>query len=1361
MTTVLNTLAQNVETKGANNMKTIKAIKVTKAEAARTAYYPVANHAVLCAHIDNAGAESLKKVRNIRNRAINNKHFALVSEAIRQNNMVEGVSAVEILVPKEAVIEINTLEDYTSFVESIKTAGYEAYSMAARRYLTKMGKRIVIVSDEAQKVLKETNQKDFYVSADVVGGSIEFLAEDGYTIQNEVNLDSTIMAIAGRVKRTLEKHRHAERKAKQFPIVQVSAEDCYYDPARKVFVAAKSVNAKVSSTVLMERLNERGKKIVSFNLRQGTALGDNVPCNKYDLDQENLVGLDRINEIDQESFEPIVIPAGARLKEKVKRKEKIRRHKNRLRAMLMLGIEVDGEIYYPTVQTTAQGRTAKLWMSNLENKEAVESFRQSLAFGAFTGLFSGQSQAVMAKLESRLGLNGSTSKSVGFDVSFKRVRDAHRPVSHKIKYLEKNPDAVSYKGSFSNYYRIVDGIETSMNVVDGSGLMSVKCAALWDLKLGNLTSAEYDYFIKHFTTLKELRTTTDKKLMGIFKKIRNAKMIRRGSNVKGLLYMHDLAAEGVEEDVILSDSMCKEESGDNVTGGEWRVCNVNDYKWNKIRLSAQMMGTLNLPREHVKAILDENLAAFTTGVLSDYTKAMKLAGVLSDFNGETSVATKVAKALATNPATLNDPWIRKQLLEMTKKAILGLKYGEIYIPGANYFIVPDPKIFFHELTNGEGSEFNHYTDADLLQPGTVYCNGLEEWLGAHRSPNGERSEAMLAQAVKNDDYWYLENLLVLNSFDPIAEAAGGGDKDGDIMCITNDPRIVETIRRNKARIDYYVRQGLPDKAIKRYYSFQSVIELYVTNSELSMVGTISNKAAHNMDYRNHLVYEMNVLRAKRDALPKTDEARELRAELTARINWMVNNILVIDQNLIILCGMIGGAVDAGKTGVQPVISVELEPKYIPEHFYAKSLDYAGCLTPDNLKDLIEEIEAESGVIVYRSQSPLGFCYTYVAERTAEIMAALKEEAKTSSQNMATSLVARFKQEEIDEVQDDVIRLIKAYGAASQELKRYKDSFETLTSDEEDYFEAQFALIIDRYSALLRSVHENQALVAAVAYAAVHTTQDSGSHFAPWGLCFDGMIALFGQGKHNASVLLPSDVTPEDEAVVIRGTLFINGKMIRSTSLPVGKYNITEVDGRCYLLARVVGEANYTAQEKDSVFQPTGDVFSAKATGFAYNIAKDAEGLYALLQAHNWEFTIRESQKGYMMLYVDGNDLPIASYQSLKGVELTTIKRQINKRCRLVNPLENSLGVNGIYRINKDNQIVMSKAVELVFEVIGDAASLFDAHKDEAISSESVAQPANLIVAKEELDFSYASVDEEDLAILAMYERELALEEVYC
>ena len=85
---------------------------------------------------------------------------------------------------------------------------------------------------------------------------------------------------------------------------------------------------------------------------------------------------------------------------------------------------------------------------------------------------------------------------------------------------------------------------------------------------------------------------------------------------------------------------------------------------------------------------------------------------------------------------------------------------------------------------------------------------------------------------------------------------------------------------------------------------------------------------------------------------------------------------------------------------------------------------------------------------------------------------------------------------------------------------------------EEEMNDQFALVIDQYRALMASVHENQALVAAVCYGSVHDTKVSGSIYAPWGLCFEGMITLLGEGYHNASILLPSDVTPEDEAIVV-------------------------------------------------------------------------------------------------------------------------------------------------------------------------------------------------------------------------------------
>ena len=58
--------------------------------------YPVTNKSVLDAHIQHAGAESLKGVKNIHSRGINNMHFALVSQAVAKEEALTGVSVVDI-----------------------------------------------------------------------------------------------------------------------------------------------------------------------------------------------------------------------------------------------------------------------------------------------------------------------------------------------------------------------------------------------------------------------------------------------------------------------------------------------------------------------------------------------------------------------------------------------------------------------------------------------------------------------------------------------------------------------------------------------------------------------------------------------------------------------------------------------------------------------------------------------------------------------------------------------------------------------------------------------------------------------------------------------------------------------------------------------------------------------------------------------------------------------------------------------------------------------------------------------------------------------------------------------------------------
>lgn len=1341
MTTTLNTVntqTQNVEGKGAIAMNNL-----TVAIKFEGKLYPVTNKAVLDAHIQHAGAESLKGVKNIHSRGINNMHFALVSQAIAKKEKLTGVSVVDIWSNEDALIVINSVEDYEAFKALVRSLGCRKLTKEARKRLVNAGKHIIIVTDKGQKALKTTDQTDFYVSKNAIGGTIELLGyvkgEPAYVINNERSLDSTIMSIAGTVKRAMKKREKAERKLKQTDIFQIFYNDIAYDFDRDVFVVTRALRTKVSSSVLLERVMENGCELVSFDMNPESHMKQGAAHTTFVEAKGNILMLKDILAVDPKTGKP-VMPKGAVLGKDNKNRREARR-KIFLKALLMLGLEVNGKLFFPVVQTASQGRTGSVWISNFANKEEVEAFRQCLTYGAFGRVFAGEVKEVMAKIEARLGLNGSTSKSIGFNVTVKRVDDFEREVAHKAKALDNNEN---YDGSGSNYYKIVDKIETILNVTDGCGMGSVEFFVEKAVGLGCISQAECDYFFAHYTTLAALRTTEDARLMRIFKKVPNAVMLRGGSNYKGLVFMWDLKAEGVKEDVMLPTSMCKEMKGDIVRGVEWRICLINRSKWAKARLSNQIMGALNLNREELKSLLDENLSAFTVNVLNDYNRALKLAGVLSDMNGESSAATMVAQALATSEFALTDPWVRQQLIKMTKTAILGFKYGELYIEGANYFVIPDPKVYFR----------NKYADEELLQSGEVYCNNLKGLIAGLRSPHCHISEAMLTKAVKNNDYWHLTNLLIINSFDNIAPAAQGMDFDGDRMLVTMDWRIVSAVQRNKSRVDYYVLQGLPGSARKVDYTPEAVVDLYVTRSVRDMVGQISNIAAHQIDLRNHLVFEVKQLQVAYKATDVISEKVQIKTDFDAK----VKQILSLDEAIIKLSCMIGGAVDYAKTGINPSIGKEVATTQIPEHFLMQKIEREN--ETRSLEELILE-QKEKGIEVYRSLSGLGYCYTYVSEYMEQFMAELESEsAKSKSQQFAASLLLRFTQEEVSAVEGDVVRILKSYGNTMASLSRMKDN----SSVSEEEMNDQFALAIDQYRALMASVHENQALVAAVCYGSVHDTKVSGSIYAPWGLCFEGMITLLGEGYHNASILLPSYVTPEDSVYVAGGMLYINGIMTQATSLPVGPYQVTETAGRCYIMARVKGDVINTAKEKDSHFHATGDVFMVKALGFKYNESKDAQGFMNMLANNNWEFEIKENVDGRVMIFVDGFT-PIAAYQTEKGANLITARQFTNKRCRLVNPLTSSTHANGIYYVAANGEVKMRQAVELVFEVMGEAASLFagQAEAVEYLERRRDYNPAEygFEVGMMDATFEAVSFSDEEAALVALYERELEREHMYC
>ena len=166
------------------------------------------------------------------------------------------------------------------------------------------------MTDKGQKALKTTDQTDFYVSKNAIGGTIELLGyvkgEPAYVINNERSLDSTIMSIAGTVKRAMKKREKAERKLKQTDIFQIFYNDIAYDFDRDVFVVTRALRTKVSSSVLLERVMENGCELVSFDMNPESHMKQGAAYVTLTEAKGNVVLLKDILAVDPQTGKPVM-----------------------------------------------------------------------------------------------------------------------------------------------------------------------------------------------------------------------------------------------------------------------------------------------------------------------------------------------------------------------------------------------------------------------------------------------------------------------------------------------------------------------------------------------------------------------------------------------------------------------------------------------------------------------------------------------------------------------------------------------------------------------------------------------------------------------------------------------------------------------------------------------------------------------------------------------------------------------------------------------------------------------------------------------------------------------------------------------
>ncbi len=242
---------------------------------------------------------------------------------------------------------------------------------------------------------------------------------------------------------------------------------------------------------------------------------------------------------------------------------------------------------------------------------------------------------------------------------------------------------------------------------------------------------------------------------------------------------------------------------------------------------------------------------------------------------ERSSGMSIVKALMYNENILNDSYVRNRIYKSIEKKINQLKIGKIFVEGSYEFAMVDPYMYCEYIF---GLEPKGLLEAGQLWNKRWVDKGSKE-VAVLRSPLVAPSENQVLEVYSNDrcEEWYstVKSGVILNGWDTTLMRASDGDTDGDLLLTTDNIQFCSAVDRSLNPITY-------DKAMvdEQYINYRNLVNMD-TKSFNTKIGVITNLATS--------------LICLRDQYDKNDSEYK---ELSRRIN-----LLRFHQ---------GSAIDAGK-----------------------------------------------------------------------------------------------------------------------------------------------------------------------------------------------------------------------------------------------------------------------------------------------------------------------------------------------------------------------------------------------------------------------------------------------------------------
>ena len=435
-------------------------------------------------------------------------------------------------------------------------------------------------------------------------------------------------------------------------------------------------------------------------------------------------------------------------------------------------------------------------------------------------------EMVPAKLEAYKALTCSASIPVSMPNGLLVVNDCETKFTANTIYLNDETDG---EPVMEDRF----GCEVDLNESDGYGLMLPSLADRWGEEIG------VDYRPSGVNT----RFAWEKGMIFTFD------FAEFAEDVAGEYIVTD--AWGDKRDIrdielILTTSMLKLWDSYDSCEDYLRSCEENHYTFGVAKvcpdsletehnLNYQFIQSYSLSDDDVDELIEPTVTEIEAILNADINKTIlflkgmglkeeNIAGIENDF----------AKALMVEPKLIDDPYIQSKIYQLIKNRINEAKVGVVKVHG-NYSIVSgDPyslcqSIFGLEVTG-------------LLGPGEIYngywANTNAERLACFRAPMTCHNNIRLVTVNRSEEvrHWfqYMKTSTALNSWDTIAHALNGCDKDGDLVMLTDNRVLVENLRELPALM------CVQRKANKKIVTEEDAIEANIASFG-DDIGKITNR----------------------------------------------------------------------------------------------------------------------------------------------------------------------------------------------------------------------------------------------------------------------------------------------------------------------------------------------------------------------------------------------------------------------------------------------------------------------------------------------------------------------------------------